>query len=105
MKFKPWDLDVDPDGNKALKPFENGREMLEKTIDIFSEMDSYFGACLTTMEKMNHLDLESKTGKAPGGYNYPLHEIGVPFIFMNAVGSHRDLVTMVHEGGMPSIRF
>jgi oligoendopeptidase F len=73
--------------------------MLEKTIDIFTEMDSYFGACLTTMEKMNHLDLESKTGKAPGGYNYPLYEIGVPFIFMNAVGSHRDLVTMVHEGG------
>jgi len=99
MKFKPWDLDVDPDGNKALKPFESGKEMLEKTIDIFTEMDSYFGACLTTMEKMNHLDLESKTGKAPGGYNYPLYEIGVPFIFMNAVGSHRDLVTMVHEGG------
>ncbi|MDG2485971.1 MAG: M3 family metallopeptidase, partial [Flavobacteriaceae bacterium] len=45
------------------------------------------------------LDLESKPGKSPGGYNYPLYEIGVPFIFMNAVGSQRDLVTMVHEGG------
>jgi oligoendopeptidase F len=51
------------------------------------------------MNEMEHLDLESKDGKAPGGYNYPLYEIGVPFIFMNAVGSHRDLVTMVHEGG------
>ena len=40
-----------------------------------------------------------KAGKSPGGYNYPLYEIGVPFIFMNAVGSQRDLVTMVHEGG------
>ena len=48
---------------------------------------------------MGHLDLESKPGKAPGGYNYPLHEIGVPFIFMNAVGAQRDLVTMVHEAG------
>jgi oligoendopeptidase F len=48
---------------------------------------------------MKHLDLESRKGKAPGGYNYPLYEIGVPFIFMNSVGTHRDLVTMVHEGG------
>ena len=30
---------------------------------------------------------------------YPLYEIGVPFIYMNVVGSQRDLVTMVHEGG------
>jgi oligoendopeptidase F len=51
------------------------------------------------MNTMGHLDLDSKEGKAPGGYNYPLYEIGVPFIFMNAVGSQRDLVTMVHEGG------
>jgi len=51
------------------------------------------------MNEMGHLDLDSKTGKAPGGYNYPLYEIGVPFIFMNSVGAQRDLVTMVHEGG------
>jgi oligoendopeptidase F len=51
------------------------------------------------MKAMKHLDLESKDGKAPGGFMYPLYEIGVPFIFMNAVGSQRDLVTMVHEGG------
>lgn len=97
--FKPWDLDVDPDGHAPLKPFQSGQEMLDKTIEIFDKMDSYFGDCLRTMHTMGHLDLESKAGKAPGGYNYPLYEIGVPFIFMNAVGLHRDLVTMVHEGG------
>ncbi|MFM7565845.1 MAG: M3 family metallopeptidase, partial [Flavobacteriales bacterium] len=96
--FKPWDVEVDPDGKEPLKPFANGEEMLEKTITIFNEMDPYFADCLRTMQTMGHLDLESKTGKAPGGYNYPLYEIGVPFIFMNAVGLHRDLVTMVHEG-------
>lgn len=48
---------------------------------------------------MGHFDLESRKGKAPGGYNYPLAEIGVPFIFMNATSNLRDLVTLLHEGG------
>lgn len=98
-KFKPWDTEVDPEGKAPLKPFETGKELLDGTVKMFNEIDPYFGDCLSTMNEMNHLDLESKNGKSPGGYNYPLYEIGVPFIFMNAVGSHRDLVTMVHEGG------
>ena len=51
------------------------------------------------MDEKQHLDLESKKGKAPGGFNYPLYESGLPFIFMNAVGAFRDVTTMVHEGG------
>ena len=98
-KFMPWDTQVDPEGKAPLKPFSNGKELLDGTVKMFNEIDPYFGDCLRTMDKMNHLDLESKNGKSPGGYNYPLYEIGVPFIFMNAVGSQQDLVTMVHEGG------
>lgn len=97
--LKPWDMAVDPFGKPALKPFETGQELLDKTIVIFNRINPYFGACLSTMKEMNYIDLESKQGKAPGGFNYPLHEMGVPFIFMNSVGSQRDLVTMVHEGG------
>lgn len=98
-KFKPWDSEVDPDGKQPLKPFNTGKELLSGTINMFREIDTYFSDCLTTMDEMAYLDLDSKEGKAPGGYNYPLYEIGVPFIFMNAVGAQRDLVTMVHEGG------
>jgi len=98
-KLKPWDGEVDPKGRNPLKPFETGQELLDKTISIFNKIDPFFGDCLSTMDDLGHLDLESKDGKSPGGYNYPLYEIGVPFIFMNAVGSHRDLITMIHEGG------
>ena len=98
-KLKPWDGEVDPKGRKPLKPFETGEELLDKTVTIFNKIDPFFGDCLSTMDNLGHLDLESKDGKSPGGYNYPLYEIGVPFIFMNAVGSHRDLITMIHEGG------
>jgi oligoendopeptidase F len=97
--FKPWDLDIDPEGKPALKPFQSGTELLAGTIKMFDQIDPYFGDCLRVMDQLGHLDLDSKQGKAPGGYNYPLYEIGVPFIFMNAVGSQRDLETMVHEGG------
>ena len=98
-QLKPWDGEVDPEGKDPLKPFNGGKELLAKTVSIFKTIDPYFGDCLQTMDEMGHLDLESKDGKSPGGYNYPLYEVGVPFIFMNAVGSHRDLITMVHEGG------
>jgi len=98
-KFKPWNTEVDPEGKAPLKPFVTGKEMLDGCIQMLGNLNPYFADCLTTMEEMGHLDLDSKTGKAPGGYNYPLHEIGVPFIFMNAVGAQRDLVTMVHEAG------
>lgn len=97
--LKPYDLSVSLDGKPPLKPFKSGEEMLDKTIELFYKIDTYCGERLEIMKEMKHLDLESKTGKAPGGYNYPLYEIGVPFIFMNSVGLHRDLVTMVHEGG------
>lgn len=97
--LKPWDTEVDVSGKAPLKPFETGAELLEKTIKAFYRLDNYFGECIEIMKEMGHLDLDSRIGKAPGGFNYPLYEIGVPFIYMNAAGTLRDLVTMVHEGG------
>ena len=97
--YKPWDTAVDVDGLPPLKPFDGGTELTDLSIECFNRLRPYFGECLSTMKDMKHLDLESKNGKAPGGFMYPLYEIGVPFIYMNAVGSQRDLVTMVHEGG------
>lgn len=97
--LRPWDLAVDPENKPALKPFKNGDDLLEKTIECFRRLDPFLAECLITMKNMKHLDLESRKGKAPGGYNYPLDEIGIPFIFMNAAGTLQDTITMLHEGG------
>lgn len=97
--LRPWDTDVDTDGKQALHPFSNGEDLVNKSIACFTKVRPQYGTYLEIMKAMGHLDLESRKGKAPGGYNYPLYESGVPFIFMNAVGLHRDMVTMIHEGG------
>ena len=97
--LKPWDLQVDPLGRPDMRPFEKGSEMLDQSIRCFTDIDPYFGTVLQTLKDKKYVDLDSRIGKAPGGYNYPLYESGVPFIFMNASGSLRDVITMVHEGG------
>lgn len=97
--LRPWDKAVDPLGREPLKAFENGKDLTAKSIESFKRLDPFLGQCLAIMKEMGHLDLESRKGKAPGGYNYPLSEIGVPFIFMNATSTMRDMTTIMHEGG------
>ena len=97
--LRPWDKVVDPEGREPLKAFDNGNDLTEKSITSFHRLDPFLGQCLSIMKSMGHLDLESRKGKAPGGYNYPLAEIGVPFIFMNATSTMRDMTTIMHEGG------
>lgn len=97
--LRPWDTEAEPAGTKPLQPFATGKELLEKTVTCFAEMNSFFADCLKQMNSLGHLDLESRKGKAPGGYNCPLAESGAPFIFMNAAGQMSDVTTMVHEGG------
>ena len=97
--YRPWDLAGEPVGQEALKPFKTGAELLTRAIDIFSEIHPQFGKNLEAMKAADLFDLESRKGKAPGGYNYGLETTGMPFIFMNAAGTHRDVVTMCHEGG------
>jgi oligoendopeptidase F len=97
--LRPWDVDAEPEGIKPLRPFQTGEELTQKTIECFNQMSPFFGDCLVKMKEMGRLDLDSRKGKAPGGYNCPLPETGAPFIFMNAAGQMHDLTTMVHEGG------
>lgn len=97
--LRPWDMDAEPEGTKPLRPFTTGDDLLKKSIACFEKLRPFFGQCLQKMQELNHLDLESRKGKAPGGYNCPLAESGAPFIFMNAAGQMNDVTTMLHEGG------
>lgn len=97
--LKPWDTEAEPEDLQPLKPFTTGKELYEKTVQCFESLHPFFADCLRKMNELNHFDLESRKGKAPGGYNCPLAESGAPFIFMNAAGQMSDVTTMVHEGG------
>lgn len=97
--LRPWDTEAEPAGTQPLKPFTTGEDLYEKTVKCFDQLNPFFADCLRKMKEMNHFDLESRKGKAPGGYNCPLAESGAPFIFMNAAGQMSDVTTMVHEGG------
>lgn len=97
--YRPWDAKADTEGKAPLKPFQDATDLLDKTEQCFTAIDPAFAGYIRTMRRMGHFDVESRKGKAPGGYNYPLEETGVPFIFMNATDTVRDMVTMVHEGG------
>ena len=97
--LRPWDTEAEPENVQPLHPFNTGKELIEKSEKCFEELNPFFAECLKKMNELGHLDLESRKGKAPGGYNCPLAESGAPFIFMNAAGQMDDVTTMVHEGG------
>ena len=97
--YRPWDSEAEQEGVQPLRPFTNGEDLLNKSITCFEKLNPFFADCFRKMKDMGHFDLESRKGKAPGGYNCPLAESGAPFIFMNAAGQMSDVTTMVHEGG------
>ena len=97
--LRPWDLAVDPYREKPLRPFSNASELVEKAQRVFERIDPLLGREFQTMIDEGLLDLESRKGKAPGGYCETLHFHGRPFIFMNAVGLVDDVMTLLHEAG------
>ena len=104
-KLSPWDVNEKsgsgPDiaGKLPLRPFETVDEMVTKLSQLFHNMSNDLGAKFDKLVEMDTLDLETRKGKAPGGYQYYLEKSRIPFIFMNAAGLQGDLETMIHESG------
>ncbi|MGD9690982.1 MAG: M3 family oligoendopeptidase [Phycisphaerales bacterium] len=108
-RLRPWDMGVDVLGRPPLKPFETVPQMLDRTQRVFRRMDPSPGGLADMLDALaarsngsggeRCLDLESRKGKAPIGYQANRDRMRMPFIFMNASGVHRDVETMVHEAG------
>lgn len=106
--LRPWDLAVDPKGRGPLRPFDGGADLVAKTQRVFDRMSPELAGMFESLGDGSNasgadggasLDLDSRKGKAPGGYQYMRDRSRRPFIFMNAAGQHRDVETMVHEAG------
>ncbi len=97
--LRPWDLEVDPLGRDPLRPFETPEQLESGVQEIFARLDPELEALFASMRSEGDLDLESRVGKAPGGYMSTRDEKRRPFIFMNAAGVQRDVETLLHEAG------
>jgi oligoendopeptidase F len=97
--LRPWDVGADPEGRPPLRPFQTADEFIEKGVSVFEQVDPVLGRYFKTMQDEGLLDLQSRKGKAPGGYMTELAKKRRPLIFMNAAGIADDLVTLVHEAG------
>ena len=104
-ELRPWDVNEkggsgpDIHGKDPLRPFHTVEEMVEKLSEMFNEISEDLGGKFDRLVEMDTLDLDTRKGKAPGGYQYYLEKSRVPFIFMNAAGLQGDLETMIHEAG------
>jgi oligoendopeptidase F len=97
--LRPWDLEVDPQGRSPIRPFQKAEELIAGCAAVLERVSPDLGSQFRQMDELGLLDLESRKGKAPGGYQSTLSEHRLPFIFMNAAGLDRDVRTLLHEAG------
>ena len=97
--LRPWDTQVQLESERPVRPFHDTPGFVDPAMRIFDALDAELGAQFRIMAGEGLLDLESRPGKAPGGYCTKLPWRGKPFIFMNAVGVPDDVNTLVHEAG------
>jgi oligoendopeptidase F len=99
--LRPWDLSVDPLGRPPLHPFDPDEidGFVEATSSVFERISPNLATQFKTLRDHGDLDLDSRPGKRPGGFLASFEASKRPFIFMNAAGTHRDVTTLLHEGG------
>ncbi len=98
-RLRPWDLEVDPEGAAPLRPFTDEAGLIDCCRRLLVRVAPRYGEWLDELGRRGLLDLMSRKGKAPGGYQYQLEDERVPFVFANAAGLHQDVQTLLHESG------
>lgn len=104
--LRPWDLGdgwfgrpVEATGHAPLRPFADVPDLIQRTGDILKRVDPTLGGYYSDMRAAGLLDLENRKNKSPGGFCTDYSYTARPFIFMNAVGVHDDVQTLLHESG------
>ncbi|MCA0992327.1 M3 family oligoendopeptidase [Pseudalkalibacillus hwajinpoensis] len=97
--YKPWDTRAVPKEKLPLRPFNQIEELIEGTSTIFDQLSPRFSYLLNEMNGKGALDLESRKGKAQGGFCEYLPVSELSFIFMNSTKSQDDFITLLHEMG------
>jgi oligoendopeptidase F len=97
--IRPWDEYVDPLGRTPLRPFRRVTQLTSGAANIFDRVDSSLGQYFRMMMQENLLDIKNRKHKADGAYCTFFELTRKPFIFMNAVGIHYDVQTLLHESG------
>lgn len=98
-QLRPWDLNADTAGQAPIHPFKDTDELLHKGIQCLERVNPEYAEIIRIIKSNGFLDLASRPGKRPGGYNMPLQATRMPFVFMNATNSLGDLRTFMHESG------
>jgi oligoendopeptidase F len=104
--LRPWDL-VDGWFNRPapavnapiLKPFSSIEELKQGVSNIFHKVDPVLAGHFESMLAEGLTDLANRKNKAPGAYCTSYTSIRKPFVFVNAVGIHDDVMTTLHESG------
>ena len=97
--LRPWDLEVDVAQLPALRPFTDAAKLVRTSSAIFNRINPQLGEMFDTLDREQLLDLDNRKGKAPGAYCTGLPLARRTFIFMNSVGIHDDVQTLLHEAG------
>lgn len=103
--IRPYDwipersLLVDTFDGAALQPYKNQDGLIQGGLNMFNRLDVELGRYFATMAEEGLLDLDTRPGKALGGYCSALPVRQRPFIFMNGTGMHDDVQTLLHEAG------
>jgi oligoendopeptidase F len=99
--LRPWDASVDPHNRPPLRPFDETdiNHFVDGCTEIFQRFAPVLAEQFKSLKTNGDLDLESRKAKRPGGFQASLEHVRRPFIFMNAAGLHRDIETLLHEGG------
>ena len=85
------------DGNPTPKGTKD--ELVAKALKMYSEMSPVTKEFFEFMVEHELLDLESKPGKANGGYCTYIPDYKSPFIFANFNGTSGDVDVLTHEAG------